>query len=623
MTFPARSIVAAAPYRTTEQSSDPASAETGSPIPERRKWRLSLAAVGYAGLFVLLFVLLIWPLMMLTIGAFKSNSPLQPGGEWTLDGFVDMWIDINATGALTNSLIFAVLTTIFGVTIAIVLAFLSERTDSPFRTLITPAVLVCAATSTVFYAIGYSLLGNQHTGILNSIIRSITGVRGFINIESWPGLVFVDSLHSAAFLYLFLVGPFRALDRSHEEAALAAGASRLQTLWTINARLLTPILSSVVLIGLVTGLKSFSIPLILGSHADLSFLTVRILRTLQLYQPPRYSEASALALALTVVIVILLIVQHRVIGRRAYVTVTGKSYRQTRWSLVGSWRWAAGAFVVSYVLLGVVLPLGAIVFSSFLPFPGVYRSFGLQNYYALFANPEMKDVLFTTAFATFFGGLAGVTLAFVVAYATHRANPLLAGVLRGSTLLQLAMPGIVGSLALIWAVAAVPVVRQIYGTVWLLLIAFIIGVLTVSVQIASGAVRQVSRELEEAAQVSGASRLRVIFGITARLLLPSLMFAWFLAAIMIVGDLDAPLLLSSAGTRTVSIQIYRLFDGTQESQAAALLTLILAFILLCSILYGLARAFAGWRQRSKRAFPRPRRTQQTPLTPSRALSPAE
>lgn len=544
---------------------------------------------GYLVLYLTLFALLIWPLIMLAVGALKSTSPLQSGGVWSLAGFTDMWVEINESGALRNSLIFAVLTTIFSVILAMLLAFLSERTDCPLRTLITPAVLVCATTSTLFYAIGYGLLANQHNGVVNVLFFRLTGVRPLIDIETWSGLIFVESVHSAAFLYLFLVGPFRALDRSLEEAAIVAGASRLRTILTIDARLLTPILSSVVLIGLITGIKSFNIPLVLGGHANLSFLSVRIFRTLQLYQPPHYAQASALALSLTAVILVLLFFQHRVIGRRTYVTVTGKSYRQTPWQL-GRWRWIAGTFVAAYMLLGIVLPLAAIVFSSFLPFPGVYKDFGLQNYQALFANPDMPSVLLTTALGAGVGGLVGVLLAFVMAYVAHHANsPMVAAILRGSTLLKLAMPGLVGALALIWAVAPVPGVRQIYGTIWLLMIAFIVSVLTVSMQIASGALRQIGSELEDAARVAGASELRVTLGITARLLLPSLVFAWFLAAITIIGDLDSPLLLSSADTRTVSIQIYRLFDGTQESEAAALLTLILAALLACAGLHALVK----------------------------------
>ena len=313
----------------------------------------------------------------------------------------------------------------------------------PFRRLITPVVLICAATSSLFYAIGYDLLANRFTGVINVLLQQWTGIQGLLDVESWPGLIFVDSLHSAAFLYLFLVGPFANMDRSLEEAALAAGASRLRTFLTVNVRLLTPILSSVVLMGLIIGIKSFNIPLILGSPADISFLTVRILRTLQYDQPPQYDQASALALALTGLIAMLLVLQYRIVGKRSYVTLTGKSFRRSRWD-VGIWRWPAAAFILLYMVLGVLLPLGSIVFSSFLfQFPGVYASLSLVNYHALFANPEINSILANTALAAILSGLAGVAAAFTIAYLSSRGSPLLAALLRGLTQLQLAMPGLV------------------------------------------------------------------------------------------------------------------------------------------------------------------------------------
>lgn len=558
--------------------------------PVALAWKLPV----YGAAAVALFGLLVWPIVMLAVGAFRSTSPLEPGGHWTLSGFTRMWANVNETGALANSLLYAGSTTVLAVSLAFLMCALSERTNVPFRRLITPMMVICAATSTLFYAIGYDLLANRFTGAVNVLARDWLNLPPLVDVESWWGMVFVDALHGTAFLYLFLVGPFRNMDRSLEEAALVAGASRLRSFVSVNVRLLTPILSGVVLMGVVFGLKSFNIPLILGTPADLSFLTVRILRTLQDYQPPQYGQASALALSLIGVIGVLLVLQRRAIGRRSYVTVTGKSFRRARWNL-GLWRWPAAFIVLAYLLLGVVLPLGAVVASSFVPFPGSYHHFGLVNYHALFANPDMSGVLVNTALGACIAGLAGVGVAFTIAAIANRSSSSLAGLLRGLTQLQLAMPGIVGSLALIWAVTVIPGLRHIYGTFWLLMIAFVLAVLPVSVQIASGAVRQISRELEDAARIGGASPARVALEITARLLLPSLVFAWLLAAITIVGDLDAPLLLSAAGTRTMSIQIYKLFDGVDQSQAAALLSLLLAFILSGALLYALVSWLAGSR----------------------------
>lgn len=551
-------------------------------------------------LVVVVFALVIWPLIMLARGAFNTASPLETSGQWTLSGFSQMWEEINISHALVNSIMYSSLTTFFAVSVALVLCFLSERTDTPLRRLITPIMLVCAATSSLFYAIGYSLLANRFNGIINVALENLTGVSSLLNIESWPGLVFVDSLHSAAFLYLFLVGPFANMDRTLEEAALVAGASRLRTFFTVNVRLLTPILTSVVLMGLINGMKSFNIPLILGAPADISFLTVRILRSLQFYQPPQYSQASALALALTALVVVMLAVQFYIVGRSSYVTLTGRSFQKARWQL-GWWRWPAAAFVLLYAVLGVALPLGAIVFSSFMPFPGVYDSLSLANYRSLFANPEINSVVFNTALAAVGAGFVGVGLSFLIAAVTSRSNRVLGALIRGTTQLRLAMPGLVGALALTWAVVTVPGLRHLYGTVWLLLIAFVVGVLPVSVQIASSAVRQIGTDLEDSARVAGASPLRAALEITARLLTPSLLFAWLLAMIAIVGDLDAPLLLSSAGTRTMSIQIYKLFDGVDQSQAAAMLTLLLAFIVGSVATFGAARGLSALLSRRRYA----------------------
>jgi iron(III) transport system permease protein len=566
-------------------------AALAGPVAVRRRTRMFASRRGRwpVLLGVPLAALLVLPLIMLGIAAFSTASPLESGGVWTLAGFRDMWTEINVSHALTNSLIYAVSTTVLAVGIAFVLCFLSERTETPLRRLITPIMMVCASTSTLFYAVGYSLLANRFNGILNVVAQSLWGASPIVDVETWPGLVLVDSLHAAAFLFLFMVGPFGSLDRSLEEAALVSGASRLRVFFTVNVQLLRPILSSVVLMGLIVGLKSFNIPLILGAPADISFLTVRILRTLQDYEPPHYGQASGLALSLAAVVALLLYLQHQLIGTRNYVTVGGKSFRSGRWNL-GAWRWPATAFIALYALCGVVLPLGSIIFSSFLAFPGVYDSFSLANYAALFANPEIGGILANTVLAAIFAGLAGVLLGFAIVYLTRRLSPGTAALIRGTTQLQLALPGLVGALALLWTVASLPGLRALYGTGWLLGLAFAMGVLPVSVQIAAGALRQISHELEEAARISGASNLRAAFQIVARLLLPSLAFAWLLAMIAIAGDLDVPLLLSSAGTQTVSVQIYKLFGGVDQAQAAALLSLLLGFVLASVALFAVVRS---------------------------------
>ncbi|MBT2207259.1 iron ABC transporter permease [Actinomadura sp. NEAU-AAG7] len=558
-------------------------------------------AVGVVLLGLLLFLLLLWPLVMLGVGTFRTSSPLVPGG-WSADALGRVDEEATRNGALRNSAILAVLSTVLGVALAVVLAFLSERTDTWLRRLIRPMVLVSVLISPAFYAIAYDLLANKYTGTLNVAAQDLLGTDGHVvNVESWPGIVCVSSLHASAFVYLYLVGPFRALDRTHEEASAAAGAGRWRTFSRINLPLLAPILSSVVLIGLVSGLESFDEPLILGTPADLGFLSPRIYDLLTEHNPPRYADASAIALGLALVVVLLAVVQHRVLAHRSYTIVTGKSYRTDVWHL-GRARILGGAFVAAYGVLAVLLPLGSVVFASFQPFPGVVGDLSTKNYTALFNNPEIPGVVRTTLLLAVLGGLAAASLSFLLAVLGARAGRRSGAVLRGVTLLPLAMPGVIAAIAMTWAYATVPGLRELYGTVWLLMIAVVVAVLPVTVQIASGAIAQLHRELEDAARIAGATALRALLTVTVRLLLPSLLSGWLLAAILITGNLDAPLVLSGSGTRTVSVQTYLFFNDQNQGQSAALLTLTVGAGVLLGLVAAAVRAVAR-RAASRRNVP--------------------
>jgi len=153
--------------------------------------------------------------------------------------------------------------------------------------------------------------------------------------------------------------------------------------------------------------------------------------------------------------------------------------------------------------------------------------------------------------------------------------------------------------AVIWAFTSIPGIRKLYGTPVLLVIGFVIAVVTVLVQIASGAVAQVSRDLEDAARTAGASPLRAVLGITVRLLVPHFLAGWFLAAVLIMGNLEVPLLLSSPGTQTVAVQTYGLVDAGQHAQAAALLTLLVAAVALAGLIVVGTRAWTRRRNTSE------------------------
>ncbi|MET0181939.1 MAG: hypothetical protein ABW199_03535, partial [Caulobacterales bacterium] len=228
--------------------------------PSGRSSRLVRIAI-VTTLFVVMALLFVWPLVMLTIGAFRSSAPGLEGG-WTLHAFIDILTSKKIAASLGATFALTLATTTFATLIAAILAYLSERTDAPFRQIITPAMAVLFATPGVFYAVGFSQLANPYTGYLNVFAKSFLGLdTALFNIESWIGLGCVMTLRKAAFFYLFLLGPFRALNSAYEDVSLIAGRSRLYTFFHITLPVLAPAVAGVILMGVANGLHAFDIPL--------------------------------------------------------------------------------------------------------------------------------------------------------------------------------------------------------------------------------------------------------------------------------------------------------------------------------------------------------------------------
>jgi iron(III) transport system permease protein len=533
-----------------------------------------------AGLIVLLAVLaalLVWPMLMLVVGALRTAPPMEDGGRWSAEAVVHLFSSPGVPDALRGSLVMAAATTVFGVLLGATFAFLSERTNVPFRRLITPLMVMAAAIPPLFNTIGFALATNASTGLIDTGLRGVLGGDPhLLSIDTWAGLIAINSMHSAGFVFLFMRGPVRALSRSPVEASLVSGASRLGTWLRIELPLLFPALSGVVIIGFVVGLGIFDSVLLLGGREDITTISIRIYRLVNDSVPPDYATACVLALLLLAVVGLLILLQWWYARRRSYVSISGKAYQTARADL-GRWRPLAGVWVLVYGAASTVLPMAALVVTSLQSYPGVYKSMSLATYTSLL-DPVVSGAIKNTIVLGLLGGAAAMLLAIVVAYASQRAPRAVVPVLRIATFIPLGMPGIVAALAVIWAFVTLPGVRSLYGTIWLLFVALVVVALPAASQASNAAMSQMSPELEEASRVSGASAARTVRDVTGRLLLPSFLSGWYIAALVVVGNLQVPLLLSSPDTMTIPSLSYALYNGNKLGEAAALLSLELAGI---------------------------------------------
>lgn len=557
-------------------------------------------AMRYLPLVLLLLIVSVWPLAMLVFGTLRSAPP-GFAGEWTLAAWGATFHDPGTLKALRDALLVSLISTAGATALAAGLAFVSERSDLPLRRLITPCLLVVFATPALFYAMGYGFLANPYSGQLNALGQWLLGeLAPRFNIETWAGVVTVMLLKKTAIIYLFLIAPFRNLDASHDEASLLAGAGPAQTFLRINLPALAPALTVAVLIGLVGGLQAYDMVLILGGPIGLDVISTRIMDYINSGVPSDYARASVLSLSVVAVLVVLCLIQARILGRRSYVSVGGKRgaprrtrLRRARWPLAGL-TWLALAFIS-------LLPVGAVLFASLQPFPGVYQALSLEHYREVLRLPRVLDaigVTFTLAIAV---GLLSMFLALFVAQSGRALRGWQGAGLRFLTLVPLAMPGVVIALAILWGFVSITLLRQLYGSLWLLLAALTICSLPLAIQIASAAIGQLSPDLGEAARICGASPRRVFFDILLRLLTPAFLAGWFMVAVLVSGNLEVPMQLKAPGLNPVAMVVYNINASGDFSGAAALLVvLLLAKLGLC--ITGLAllrfgRAALRWNTR--------------------------
>nr|WP_186363551.1 iron ABC transporter permease [Rhizobium sp. ACO-34A] len=541
-------------------------------------------------LFVLLGLLFLMPVIMLVIGIF-TTEPLGQGADWSFSAF-SVLATPNVQSAFIASTVIAIVTSIAGVTIAAVFAFLSERTDAPLRRLITPAMLVMFATPSIYYALGFSLLANPYTGLLNDVARILWGSTGpVVNIESWGGLLTVLTFRTVAFVYLLMVAAFRAIDRAHEDASLASGATPLTTFLRIDLPIIAPALSGAAIYAMIAGLQSFDTPLILGQPVGIVPLASLVYGLIDRQFPPQYSHAGLLGTILVVIALAMATLQHRLLGRKSFVSIGGKGARPEPHRL-GRWGAAAGSFIALYLLIVQIIPFGMLIFSAFQPYPGVYGTLTLQHFSRVLASPRTTTAVTTTIALSVGVSFVSMVLALAIAVVSNRLSAVWGALMRSLVLIPFAMPGIVTAVAIVWAYISIPGLRELYGTVWLMAIGLVVVVMPFALHQAQSGLSQIAPELYASAQVSGAPPARAFADIVLPLILPHFLTGWFLAAIAIAGTLDIPLLLGSPHVTTIAAEVFDLSAQGKVAQAAALLIMLVGGLSLAGLLCLAVRRWA-------------------------------
>jgi iron(III) transport system permease protein len=526
--------------------------------------------LGVAALIVLLSFLTLYPLSMLLYGSLHSTPPGM-AGEFNLDGYAQIFTQSNFL-VLANTVGLSFAKTIPAITLAVLLAWICARTDTPFRGTLEVLITLPFFIPPILTAMAWGMLGNKQVGVINMAWQWLTGLDSSpINVYSYGGIVWHMMQYSTPFLFLFIVDAFRAMDPSLEESSRMCGASRWLTFRKVTLILMLPAIVSSFMLSLIRGIESFESPLFFGLPAGITVITTEIYNAINHRATPAYQYATALSFAIMVFMFIFVIWQWRILRGRNFATVTGKGYSPSVIKL-GPWRWVTFSFCILFFLVTVVLPVGQLAVGSFFKFFGFYSwdMLTLEHYSAVMQNKEFWRAVRNTMLLGLMGASATMVLGGIVAYVTVRTRWRGRKLIDTLAWLPWMMPGMVLGVGFLWAFAMLPGPIPIYGTIWALLLAYMALGTPIAVRVMSNAYHQLSFDLEECSRVHGASWWQTLWRILIALAWPTFAVGWVLTFFGIIRELSASILLYSVGSEVLSVVLLKLWANGQAEQVSVI-----------------------------------------------------
>ena len=539
----------------------------------RLLWRWGGEKVLWLVLAIGVILLAIVPLVYTIDAAFYREIRTGLAPDRSLTAVIDVYFGAEYLGYLASALLLATIVTAASLVVGVAMALLMARTDLPAKNTLEMLIIMPLYLSPFTGLIAWITLGSEKTGFINVAIRAVLGRVGLdpgplINIWNYSGVAWVMFLFFCPFAYLFTVGNLRAMDSSLEEAARTSGATALQAITRVTIPMCTPaILASGILI-FVLAAEMYTIPGIIGSTVGFTTLPWKIYQDATVF-PVHAAHAAAGGTMLLWVTIFGVWLQRRITERsERFVTVTGKGFRGRPLSL-GYWKPLALVFIGLYILCADVLPFGALLLSSFMKYsaPMITADIFTTNHYVqIFTFQNIRDAIWNTIYLAVLSGAICVLVGLVISFMEVRRASLGTRLIAFLGVLPVAVPGLVYGLGLIWAYIQTP----LYGTVWVLLLAYVAKFLPYGILVSRSAIIQVHPDLEEGARMSGASGLTTLRAITMPLLKPTLIAILFFVMLMSIKELSASLLLYTQDSQVLSVLTWHFMDAGNYQFAAAI-----------------------------------------------------
>ncbi|HWP56897.1 MAG TPA: iron ABC transporter permease [Candidatus Acidoferrales bacterium] len=518
---------------------------------------LSLAVViGYLSLS---------PTVMLFYGSFLSK-PLGTAGPMTLANYRNAYSDPLTYSVLMNSFIFASGAAVLATILASTLAWITVRTNAPLRRLFELTAIVPNIFPPVMLAVSWTILLSPRTGVLNLFLMQFLGLdQAPFNIYSLPGMVFVEALITTPLAFLIISASLYSMDPSLEESAQVAGSGHIEVARRITFPIIRPAILAATTLNFVRAIESFDTPAIIALPARIEVFTTKIYRETLGAFPPNHNLAATYAVSLLAITMIFVYLYRRLTARsERYVTVTGRGYRPTIIDL-GKWRYPAALLAALILLLIVVLPFVALLYTSLVSYvhvPGA-KTLGLltlDHYQSNLSDARTYRALQNSLFLAITGATLCMILAALTSYVTARTKAAGRGAIEALTFIPWAFPGTALALGLLWTYVYIPL--PIYGTIWILMIGYITRFLPYGLRSMTSTIVQIHNDLEDASKTSGAGFLATFRRILLPLLRPGFVAGWIILATIYLREFSTSVFLYSPGAEPIGPLLYNFYvDG--------------------------------------------------------------
>lgn len=540
---------------------------------------------------LLAFAVLV-PLGLILLNSFQIAKP----GEPVVFGLLGWREAIHNPGilrAMGYTFSLAITRQVIALAVGIIVAYLIARTDLPAREWLEFMFLLSFFLPALPVTLGWILLLDPKFGLINQWLLKLPFVHDPpFNIYSFWGIIWAHLTATSIGVKVLLLTPaFRNLSAELEESSRIAGVGPAATLLHIVVPVMMPAILVSTILGVIRSLEAFEIELILGVPIGIEVYSTKIYEFVS-QEPPHFPAATALSTIFLGILLLLVVLQRLYLGRKIYTTLTGRGFSRRPLPL-GRWRTLAFVLVLTLALVLTIVPSFFLVLGTFMKLFGFFQvaePWTLENWRYIFDDPILLRSLWNTLAIGVGSGLAGAILYSLIAYIIAKSRFRARGVLDFLSWLPWSIPGILIGMALFWTFLQTPLIRPLYGTIYLLIIAMLIKGMPLGVQLTKSVMMQLGSDLEEAARISGGNWVSTYCLIVLPLIYPALVTVGLVTFISAARDISTVVLLARGESRTLSLLMLD-YTAAGDFEKATVVAVIIVVLVAVSAL--LARAIGG------------------------------